>query len=160
MIINLQNAYIIGCLLGLQYMSKACQGKGGSIINISSIMALEPYSGCPIYTSTQHAILGLTRALGYGDHYEKTRVRIMGLCPGFTHTELMRHVAKKCLNESYAKELENELECAKFQEASVVGESLIKLLGCGKPASIWVVENSTGPIEIKIPDVDTLLNKC
>jgi len=60
----LQNAVVRGTLLGLQYMGKDEGGKGGVVVNISSIAGLGPYPGCPVYVSTKHAVIGLTRSLG------------------------------------------------------------------------------------------------
>jgi 15-hydroxyprostaglandin dehydrogenase (NAD) len=53
-----------GTLLGLQYMGKDEGGKGGVVVNISSIVALAPFAGSPIYVATKHAVIGLTRSFG------------------------------------------------------------------------------------------------
>lgn len=144
----------------MQYMSKEYQGKGGTIVNIFSTMALEPYSGCPIYATTQCGILGLTRALGYGDHYEKTWVKVMGLCPGFTSTDLLKNASTHCLNETYSEEFQRELELACFQDPCFVGKGLIRMLRCGESASIWVVEDGNEAVEVHIPTLDKLIKPC
>jgi len=50
--------------MGLQYMGKDEGGKGGVVVNISSILGLAPYAGCPVYVATKHAVIGLTRSFG------------------------------------------------------------------------------------------------
>ena len=60
----LQNAVVRGTLLGLQYMGKDKGGKGGVVVNISSIAGLAPLAGCPVYVATKHAVIGLTRSFG------------------------------------------------------------------------------------------------
>jgi 15-hydroxyprostaglandin dehydrogenase (NAD) len=45
-------------------MGKDEGGKGGVVVNISSIAGLAPYAGCPVYCTTKHAVIGLTRSFG------------------------------------------------------------------------------------------------
>lgn len=125
-------------------------------MNIASIMGLEPYSGCPLHTMTQYGIIGLTRALGFGDHYEKTDVRVMGLCAGFTDTELMAETYSNMLNKSYAEEFTRELKQVELQDPCCVGQGLIKVLTEGCNASLWIAEDSGEAYEVRIPDVDKM----
>lgn len=57
-----------GTLLGLQYMAKDKGGKGGVIVNIASILGLMPAGSFPVYTGTQHAIMGLSQAFAVRYH--------------------------------------------------------------------------------------------
>ncbi|MBO67802.1 MAG: SDR family oxidoreductase [Acidiferrobacteraceae bacterium] len=61
-------------------------GKGGSIINIASVDAFKPSAeGLAHYTTTKHAIAGLTRSLAMelgGDN-----IRVNAVCPGAAMTE-------------------------------------------------------------------------
>lgn len=141
-------------------MSKSCKGRGGSIINVSSVLGLEPYSGCPIFTTTQQAIVALTRSLGYGYHYEHTWVKVMALCPGFTTSELFNDVDKKCLHNKFSRELQKELEFESFQDPCYVARGLIKILQRGKSASVWLVEDEKEAVPVDIPALDNLLKKC
>jgi 15-hydroxyprostaglandin dehydrogenase (NAD) len=50
--------------MGLEYMGKDKGGKGGFVVNISSIAGLAPFAGCPVYVATKHAVIGLTRSFG------------------------------------------------------------------------------------------------
>jgi NAD(P)-dependent dehydrogenase (short-subunit alcohol dehydrogenase family) len=60
----LQNAVVRGTLLGLQYMGKDEGGKGGVVVNIASILGLAAFAGAPVYVTTKHAVIGLTRSFG------------------------------------------------------------------------------------------------
>jgi 15-hydroxyprostaglandin dehydrogenase (NAD) len=60
----LQNAVVRGTLLGLQYMGVDEGGKGGVVVNMSSIACLEVNPVFPVYTATKHAVIGLTRSFG------------------------------------------------------------------------------------------------
>lgn len=126
-------------------------------MNVASIMGLEPYSGCPLHTMTQHGIIGLTRALGFGDHYEKTCVRVMGLCAGFTDTELMADPYTNMLNKNYAEEFKRELKPIELQDPSCVGIGLIKALTEGCNASLWIAEDSCEAYEVRIPDINKMM---
>jgi len=63
-VLLLQNAVVRGTLLGLQYMGKDEGGKGGVVVNIASTAGLVPFTGCPVYVATKHAVIGLTRSFG------------------------------------------------------------------------------------------------
>jgi len=60
----LQNAVVRGTLLGFQYMGKDEGGKGGVVVNMSSIAGLIISATFPVYVATKHAVIGLTRSFG------------------------------------------------------------------------------------------------
>lgn len=91
-------------------MQKDSGGKGGVIVNISSVAGLYSLSQLPVYSATKHAVVSFSRsfAVRYGSsrnvahsysqlhacrhlismvilqqpyHYERTGVRIIVLCP-------------------------------------------------------------------------------
>lgn len=141
-------------------MSKSCKGRGGTIVNVSSIMGLEPYSGCPVFTATQYGIIGLTSALGCGEYYENTWVKFMTLCPGFTKSDLFKEAIHKCIHNKFSEEFIKESEIRYFQDPQYVGRGLIRMLLHSKHGSIWVVEDDNEAVEYKIPNFDKLIKKC
>lgn len=87
--INL-TAVINGTRLGFREMQKnksSSGGKGGVIINVASLGGFvgQPYSA--VYSATKHAVNGWVRSLG---HLRKHGVRVVGLAPGFTDTNLVQ----------------------------------------------------------------------
>lgn len=62
------------------------QGKGGSIINTTSIEAHSALGGSSIYTASKHAILGFTKAAAVD--YGRDNIRINALSPGMVITPL------------------------------------------------------------------------
>lgn len=62
----------------LQQMMK--QGKGGSIINISSVSGIRPQPGTPAYVAAKHGVIGLTKC-GAMD-YSPYGIRINSIAPG------------------------------------------------------------------------------
>lgn len=48
----------------IDYMGTDRGGRGGIVINVSSIVGLDPIFSTPAYAASKHGILGLTRCLG------------------------------------------------------------------------------------------------
>lgn len=55
---------IRGTLLAYRFMGKDRGGQGGTIINTASTAFVRPQVSTPIYTATNYAVVGLTRAYG------------------------------------------------------------------------------------------------
>lgn len=60
---DFKNGVIQGSLLALNYMGKHNGGKGGTIVNISSITGLDVFPTWPVYCSSKHAVLTFSRCL-------------------------------------------------------------------------------------------------
>ncbi|XP_056264181.1 15-hydroxyprostaglandin dehydrogenase [NAD(+)]-like [Pseudoliparis swirei] len=85
--INLMGV-IRGSYTALEHMSKLSGGRGGVIINTSSLAGLGPLPSCPVYTATKHAVVGFTRAMAAASTASGYGVRFNALCPGFVQTDL------------------------------------------------------------------------
>ena len=81
-------------------MGKDKGGKGGVVVNISSIAGLAPYAGCPVYVATKHAVIGLTRSFGVSTAY-------IGVLTFLCHGPLSKPV------ETYGPLLKNVFKCIK-----------------------------------------------
>jgi 15-hydroxyprostaglandin dehydrogenase (NAD) len=55
-------------------MGKDKGGKGGVVVNISSIAGLAPFAFSPIYVATKHAVIGLTRSFGVSTAYNSVGI--------------------------------------------------------------------------------------
>ena len=64
------------------------QGKGGSIINCSSQCGVMAQSGLGAYTSSKHAIIGLTKVAALEN--AKNGIRVNAICPGTTDALLVQ----------------------------------------------------------------------
>lgn len=60
---RLQNGMIRGCALALEYMPTN-KSKTGVVINCASIFGFESMPYIPVYTATQHGVVGLTKSWG------------------------------------------------------------------------------------------------
>jgi NAD(P)-dependent dehydrogenase (short-subunit alcohol dehydrogenase family) len=92
-----------GVFLGLQAVIRAmlAQGKGGAIVNTSSIGAIRSVATSAAYGTSKNAVLSLTRvaALEYG----KDKIRVNTVCPGFTDTPMLAEAQGAALRDIVAR---------------------------------------------------------
>jgi 3-oxoacyl-[acyl-carrier protein] reductase len=78
------NLNVLGYLLATQEAVKHMGDRGGSIINISSILSTDPYLASSVYSATKGAVdtmtLALARELG------PRKIRVNSILPGHTNT--------------------------------------------------------------------------
>jgi len=78
------NLNVLGYLLATKEAIKFMGDKGGSIINISSILSTDPYLASSVYAATKGAVdtitLALARELG------SRKIRVNSILPGHTNT--------------------------------------------------------------------------
>lgn len=54
---------IQGSFLAMDHMGKHKGGKGGTIVNIASIIALKVYPTLPVYCGSKHNVMAFSRSL-------------------------------------------------------------------------------------------------
>lgn len=62
-------------------------GRGGAIINISSVRAFGSYLGGIAYDTSKTALIGFTRTMAL--HHGKDKIRVNAVCPGYVNTRLL-----------------------------------------------------------------------
>ncbi len=89
---NLMNTNVRGVFLSSKFilpmMLDSGDGRGGSVINISSNLGSVGSAGVPAYCASKGAVSQLTRAMAV-EHVHQG-VRVNALCPGTTDTPLVR----------------------------------------------------------------------
>jgi NAD(P)-dependent dehydrogenase (short-subunit alcohol dehydrogenase family) len=94
---------------------------GGAIVNISSMMGIGGHAGFGAYTSTKHALIGLTKTIAaeFGDR----GIRVNAVCPGHIATA-MHMVATRRLAEEAGIPLE-EMKRRRYDRVALkrVGET-------------------------------------
>ncbi|MCD7946935.1 MAG: SDR family oxidoreductase [Oscillospiraceae bacterium] len=81
------------------------QGKGGSIINTSSVSGIRPQPGTPLYVAAKHGVIGLTKAAAVD--YSHYGIRVNAVAPGAIDTPMLQGAIQQFGLEpiSYAKQL-------------------------------------------------------
>jgi len=147
------NGSIHGVILGLEtYLPKYKSGSEGLIVNISSIAGITPFSALPIYTATKFAITGLTLAWGQPSHYERTKVRVVGICPGVTMTPLITEMTNKNLGPAYEKIKNVEVNACTVQSPEQVASAVVQVIEKAPSGTLWIIEGGEPPYQFSIPD--------
>jgi 3-oxoacyl-[acyl-carrier protein] reductase len=81
---------VLGTVLSTQAAVKSMNGDGGSIINVSSVVALTPAPTATIYSATKGAVDVITRTLAL--ELGPRKIRVNSLSPGLVETEGTRAV--------------------------------------------------------------------
>ncbi|XP_053980187.1 uncharacterized protein LOC128877157 [Hylaeus volcanicus] len=129
-------AVIRGTLLGIQQMQKYAGGKGGVIVNISSVAGLCSLSQLPVYTTTKHAVVSFSRSFAQPYHYQRTGVRIIVLCPDFA---------------PISSDLPEGEPLKKYQPQKIqsIAHGLVYVIRCAQNGSVWISEDGKPVYEIQ-----------
>lgn len=94
------NVNLTGAFLMCKAFSRGMlRQKEGSIVNISSVVALLGAAGQANYVSTKAGLIGLTRALSR--EFAARNIRVNAIAPGFIETEMTRELSEE-VREDYA----------------------------------------------------------
>jgi 3-oxoacyl-[acyl-carrier protein] reductase len=79
------NLNVLGLILTTQAAVKLFTEKGGSVINISSIVGRSAFPGATVYSATKGAVNSITQALS--KELGPKKIRVNGVGPGMVETE-------------------------------------------------------------------------
>ncbi|KAL6444254.1 hypothetical protein ACFW04_001872 [Cataglyphis niger] len=136
---------IRGTLLGIQQMRKDSGGKGGVIVNISSIAGLRAASHLPVYSATKHAVVSFSRSFAQPYHYNRTNVKVIVLCPGMTGTPVLEDLPQDISSADI-------LQKYRPQRVESVAHGLIYVIRCAQNGSVWINEDGKPVYEVQLPD--------
>ncbi|XP_063920665.1 15-hydroxyprostaglandin dehydrogenase [NAD(+)]-like [Zophobas morio] len=146
------NGVIHGVLLGLEnYIPKYKTGNEGVIVNISSIAGVKDFSMVPVYTATKFAVLGMSKAWGDVEHYNRTKVKVLAMCPGVTDTPLLSELSEKTLGAPYVQIMEAQLVGLPSQKPDSVALAMVNIIKNAKTGTVWVAEGEEDPYEFILP---------
>ncbi|XP_066258170.1 alcohol dehydrogenase 1-like [Euwallacea similis] len=124
----------------------------GVIVNISSVAYIQPYDGIVIYTATKFFVHGLTMTWGLPANYNRSKVRILGICPGVTITPMMKSVSNGAFSLVY-----RELLYLETAPPDVVGLSVINVIQKAPSGTMWIVEGEELTYKFELPDRNKVL---
>ncbi|XP_070164237.1 15-hydroxyprostaglandin dehydrogenase [NAD(+)]-like [Polyergus mexicanus] len=146
-------ALIRSSYLALDHMGKYKGGRGGLIVNISSILGLTVHPPAPVYTATKHAVLGFSQSLA--GLYEKTGVRVLVMCPGVTKTALIGDLFHKIISFIDAEHASKFPSLGQHQSADNVALAMVDLIQKGKNGEAWVSKDDKPPYAVNFPHYST-----
>lgn len=150
--INLNVSGLIqGSLLAMDLMGKHKGGKGGTIVNISSIVGFQLFPIIPVYCSSKWDVMAFSRCLQ--THYDTTGVRVLVMCPGVTSTNLLTELESTVFDFVKASDIQQLLRTLPTQPPEVVGQAMINLIQKGPNGSVWVCEGGQTPYALEFPPV-------
>lgn len=79
------NLNVLGLLLTIQEAAKHFPARGGSIINISSLVSKKAVPGASVYSATKGAVDAITRSLA--NELGARKIRVNAINPGMVETE-------------------------------------------------------------------------
>ncbi|EZA58570.1 hypothetical protein DMN91_008948 [Ooceraea biroi] len=138
-------ALIRGTILGIQQMRKDSGGKGGVVVNISSIAGLRAVPELPVYSTTKHAVVSFSRSFAQPYHYERTNVKVIVLCPGLADTSVLEDLPQGISNIDI-------LQNYQPQRVETIAHGLVYVIRCAQNGSVWISEDGKPVYEVQLPD--------
>lgn len=129
-------------MVALNYMDKSQGGRGGVIVNIASVLGLEPAHGIAVYTASKFGVIGFTRSMAHDIYYKKTGVIHIAVCPGITRTTLLDDLTGRDTFD-YSEPLTKYLETCKYQSQAVMGASLVKSVEMAENGGMYICDLGT-----------------
>lgn len=146
--IDINVTYLIGWTIKFwEQMRKDKGGKGGTIINLASIYGfrIDPY--LPVYQASKFAVIGFTKSLGHKYNFENYGIRVIAICPGFTHTNLTAVDNLATWDDDKKKEdFLKFLDTNHWQEVDAVGKAAVEIFERADSGTAWLIEGNK-PIE-------------
>ncbi|XP_026329764.1 15-hydroxyprostaglandin dehydrogenase [NAD(+)]-like [Hyposmocoma kahamanoa] len=136
----------VSCTIkALEIMSEETGGCGGTVLNLSSMLALKHHSHLPVYSATKAAVLQFSNSLGTEEYYSKTKVRVMTVCLGPTDTAILQrqnleNFDKDCTSLASRVPVRQSVESA--------AKGIIEVIKYGTAGSAWVVVDEKPPKDI------------
>jgi len=79
---------LMGTWLGTKYAAKAMAGRGGSIVNMSSLAGLVGFPGLTAYCASKAGVIALTKTAAV--ELRPAGIRVNVICPAFIDTPMQR----------------------------------------------------------------------
>ncbi|KRF98546.1 fat body protein 2 isoform X2 [Drosophila tropicalis] len=137
-------------LSALQYMNKENGGNGGLIVNMSSVVGLDPMFIIPVYGATKAGIINFTRCLGNDQFYQRSGIKFVTVCPGATMTDMFTNFTEKIIFPETSDETYKILDRLNKQSATDVARCILSVLDKEKNGAVYVIEGKrVFPLELK-----------
>ncbi|XP_065074016.1 alcohol dehydrogenase-like [Ochlerotatus camptorhynchus] len=133
---------LIDCsMIVIDLMTKEKAGRGGTIVNISSIAGLQEFSCGAVYCASKSGVISFTKSVGTDQIFELTGVKMVAICPGATETGMYSSVMAANCSFPALKQMQQFIQNMPLQKPSSVGRAVVKIIKEGTPGSVWISEN-------------------
>lgn len=123
---RIMNVNVKGAFLGLKHVLKVMEQQGsGSVINTASTAGLRAEHSMAVYTTSKHAIIGLTKAAAL--EYVRKGIRVNAICPGGVDTALTQAVPAMMQESSYMPEEFPNMRIGRFASPEEIAETVVFL---------------------------------
>ncbi|XP_036344923.1 alcohol dehydrogenase-like [Rhagoletis pomonella] len=126
-------------LTALPYMDKSAGGRGGIIMNVSSVAGLEATALFAIYSATKHGVTAFTRCMADQIYFDHFGVRFITICPGMTDTGLIINLHKRVTFE-FTQDATKIFYDAKNQSAETCAKNMITVIETGKNGGVYLLD--------------------
>lgn len=151
------NGVIHGVLLGIDnYLPKYKKGPEAVIVNISSTCGVAGYGHIPVYCGTKFAVIGMTKSWSVPYHFDRSKVRVIAVCPGVTITPLITDIFGRNLGGCYEEYLQDNREGWLTQEKDFVATEMVKLIQFAANGTVWIIEGGEPAYEYILPERETM----
>nr|QLI61983.1 alcohol dehydrogenase 5 [Streltzoviella insularis]QLI62143.1 alcohol dehydrogenase 2 [Streltzoviella insularis] len=139
-------ALILWSMKYWEHMRKDKGGNGGTIINLASIYGFRVDQYLPIYQASKFAVFGFTKSLGHVYNYNRTGVKVVAICPGFTETKLTAS-PKTWPDQQLQADFTKFVAQQAWQKVDAVGNAAVEIYG--KPSgTAWLIEGAKPIVEV------------
>jgi len=123
---RIMNVNVKGAFLGLKHVLRIMEHQGsGSIINTASTAGLRAEHSMAAYTTSKHAVIGLTKAAAL--EYVRKGIRVNAICPGGVDTALTQAVPAMMQESGYMPEEFPNMRIGRFASPDEIADTVVFL---------------------------------
>ncbi|XP_055324743.1 15-hydroxyprostaglandin dehydrogenase [NAD(+)]-like [Sitodiplosis mosellana] len=128
---------IYATLIGIDHMSIAKGGRGGTILNMASICGLDPFFWGPVYCASKHGVVGFTKSLAEKELESELGIKFIIICPGFTETTLLTKVDSTLYGQNVASERPQDIYG--IQTVDQCAKGIVEVMKKSKNGEAWIL---------------------
>lgn len=129
-----------------EHMRTDKNGRGGTIINIASRYGYRIDQFLPVYQASKFAVFGFSKSLGHEYNFNRTGVRVIAICPGFSRSSLVKN--PKVFDSEINKDFDVFLSKQPWQEVDSVGEAAVEIFEKVNSGTAWLIEGAQPIVEV------------
>nr|Q09008.1 RecName: Full=Alcohol dehydrogenase-related 31 kDa protein [Drosophila madeirensis]CAA42710.1 alcohol dehydrogenase [Drosophila madeirensis] len=121
----------------LPYMDRKMGGAGGLVVNVTSVIGLDPSPVFCAYSASKFGVIGFTRSLADPLYYTQNGVAVMAVCCGPTKVFVDRELNAFL---EYGQTFADRLRRAPCQSTAVCGLNIVTAIERSENGQIWIAD--------------------